>query len=451
MSHPKVVIVGAGSLFFGRKAIWQMVHSHVLNTGTLALVDTDAGRLEKMKLLAQKVIAHNKSKLKLEASTDHRDVLKDADFVVLCFADRNAHFRHVDVTISEKYGIRMCSGDTIGPGGIFRTMREMPKIEQVCNSIRTLCPNAWVINYINPTAVHGIALQRYYPDLKFVALCDAQWGLRAIMAKAAGVPDDDKWRLQTAGPNHFSWLLRAEYDGKDMTPVIIEGMRRKADEDINIQAQGGKNDPKGLLNNAISVELYDMLGVLPTVTGHTKEYVRYYQAPGVANRNKIPPLSLFDAPARVTWTNNVWQRVDDYNSGKVDIAEFDKEFGPDPATDLIEAMWGNLGKRFFVNVPNRGAITNMADDAFLELYSDVSMSGFKPLPVGPMPRGVRGMCEKILDTHELTAQAVHETDRTLLRRAMLVDPLATSVGDIEALIEDLLEAEKDAVSPKWLK
>lgn len=451
MSHPKVVIVGAGSLFFGRKAIWQMVHSPHLNTGTLALVDTDAGRLEKMKMLAQKVIAHNSSKLKLEASTEHRDVLKGADFVVLCFADRNAHFRHLDVTISEKYGIRMCSGDTIGPGGVFRTMREMPRIENVCQSVRELCPQAWVINYINPTAVHGIALQRYFPDLKSVALCDAQWGLRGHMAKAAGVPDDGKWVLQTAGPNHFSWLLRAEYDGKDKTPEIIAHMRRTADEDINIQEQGKKTDPKGLLNNAIAVELYDTLGYLPTVTGHTKEYVRFYQAPGVSGRNRIPPLAIFDAPARVKWTNDVWQRVDDYNSGKVHIAEFDKEFGSDPATDLIEAMWGNLGKSFFVNIPNNGAITNMSNDAFVELYCSVSMQGFTPRKVGPMPRGIRGMCETVLDTHELTAQAVHETNRDMLLRAMLVDPLATSVGDMQALIEELLEAQRDAVSPGWFK
>ena len=161
--HPKVVIVGAGSLFFGRKAIWQMVHSEALREGTLALVDTDADRLERMKTLAEKVIAHNDVPLKLEASTDVKQVLDGADFVVLCFAHRNAHYRGVDCELSEKYGIRMCSGDTIGPGGIFRTARELPQILDTCRDIERLCPDAWVINYINPTAVCGIAVKRNFP------------------------------------------------------------------------------------------------------------------------------------------------------------------------------------------------------------------------------------------------------------------------------------------------
>lgn len=451
MSHPKIVIIGSGSFFFGRKAIWQMVHSPYLNTGTLALVDTDPAHLEKMSILAKKVIAHHRVSLTLQASTDYRDVLKDADFIVLCFAYRNAHFRHIDVHTSAKYGIRMCSGDTIGPGGVFRTMRELPVIEKVCQSVREICPNAWVINYINPTAVNGIALKRYFPDLKSLALCDAQWGLRARLAKAAHVPDDDKWVVQSAGPNHFSWLLRAEYDGKDKITDIVASMRKALEEDINQQVQGKSNDSKGMHNNAVALELYDRLGFLPTVTGHTKEYVRYFQSAGFSGQNKIPPLSLFDGNKRARMTDEFWKRVDDYNSGVLSMDDFNREHGPDPATDLIEAMWGNLGKKFFVNVPNNGAINNMADDAFLELYCRVSMDGAKPLPVGPMPRGIRAMCETVLDTHEITAQAVHEIDRELLLRALLVDPLATNIGDMVSLFEELLQAEREAISSEWFK
>src|SRR5690606_20426283 len=105
---PKVVIIGAGSLFFGRKAIWQMVHSPHLQNGTLALVDTDEARLDKMTRLAQKVIDNNNVSLKLESSTDRKEVLADADFVVLSFAKRNAHFRGIDTEVSAKYNIRMC-------------------------------------------------------------------------------------------------------------------------------------------------------------------------------------------------------------------------------------------------------------------------------------------------------------------------------------------------------
>ncbi|MEO1238011.1 MAG: glycoside hydrolase family 4, partial [Planctomycetota bacterium] len=212
--------------------------------------------LAKMKTLAEMVIANNNAPLKLEASTDRRDVLKDADFVVLSFADRNAHFRGVDCDTSVKYGIRMCSGDTIGPGGVFRTLREWPEIARSARDILELCPDAWVINYINPAAVHGIGLARFFPDLKSIALCDAQHDLHEKYAAAAGVPCDDKLELRSAGPNHFTWLLEARYDGRDLVPAIVDHVRQDADADLNRQAQGYANQAKGYLNNGITIELF---------------------------------------------------------------------------------------------------------------------------------------------------------------------------------------------------
>lgn len=451
MQHPKVVIVGAGSLFFGRKAIWQMVHSPHLQGGTLALVDNDAERLDKMRRLAEMVAAHNRVPLKVEAAADHRQVLRDADFVVLSFAHRNAYYRGIDCEVSAKYGIRMCSGDTIGPGGVFRTLREFPQIAAVCRDVEAICPEAWVINYINPTAVHGIGVRRFFPKLKSFALCDAQWNLRKRYAELAGRPNDDKLAVLSAGPNHFTWLLKAEYAGENLIPAIVDQIRRNSADDANRQAQGGSSHAKGFLNNTIAAELYDCFGCIPTVVGHTKEYVRFFQGHGILHNERIPTLKLFEVPNRIRWTAEVWQRVDDYISGKIPIGDYDTEFGPDPATDVIEGMWGNLKHRFFVNTFNNGAITNMADDAFVELYCDLDMNGPRPLPVGEMPRGIRGLCETVLDTHELTAEAAHRSDRTLLRRALLTDPLTSSIADTEALIAELLDRQREALSPDWFK
>ena len=448
MQHPKVAILGAGSFFFGRKSIWQMVHSPHLRGGTLALVDTDADRLDKMKRLAELAVAHHDAPLKVEAATDRRDVLADADFVILCFAHRNAHYRGVDCAISEKYGIRMCSGDTIGPGGVFRALRELPEIFNAARDIAQLCPDAWVINYINPAAVGGVALQRFFPELKSFALCDAQHGLRQRFANMTTVPNDDKLTVHTAGPNHFTWLLRAEYDGRDLIPEIVRQARERADADFNEQVQGGTAAAKGWLNNSIAIELHDAMGYLPTVLGHTKEYVRYYQGLGTSGQDRHPPLKIFEWEDRVTATDRAWRRVDDFIAGRATMDEFDAEFGPDPATDVIEGMWANLGKPFFINTLNRGAVTNMPDDAVIELACDMDMAGPRPHAVGPMPVGLRGMSQTILDTHELTAQAAWEQRLDLVRRALLVDPLTSSIGDTDALMAELIEAERDAL-PAW--
>ncbi|MEK5059167.1 glycoside hydrolase family 4 [Paenibacillus sp. FSL H7-0326] len=455
IQKPKVVVLGAGSLFFGRQSIWQMVHSEHLNTGTLALVDTNEERLNKLVQLAKMVVEANKVDLKIEGSTDRRHVLKDADFVVLSFAEDTVKYRGIDCAISEKYGIRMCSGDTIGPGGIFRAMRELPVIMECAKDIEELCPDAWVINYINPSTVHGIALKRYAPNLKSFALCDSHHmpHKKIIYAERAGIINnkteytaeiDSKFDLQIAGVNHFTWLLKAEYEGRNVLPDIAESLKRSAET----ETVGGDTGAKALFNDAISYELYDIFGYVPTCTAHTKEYVSYYQGLG-KTKDAIPLLSIWETEDRYKRHEEMWEQVDQFISGQIPIEQYMISFGPDHATDIIENMVGGLGKPFYINTLNQGAVTNMNDDAFLELLCEVDMNGVKPLPIGEMPRGIRGMQELVLDTHELTAEAVIEGSREKLRRAMLTDPLVHSIADAERIIEELLELEKDIIPEHW--
>lgn len=455
IQQPKVVVLGAGSLFFGRQSIWQMVHSEHLNKGTLALVDTDEARLDKMVALARKVVAANGVPLRVEGSVDRKDVLPGADFVVLSFAEDTVKYRGIDCEVSEKYGIRMCSGDTIGPGGIFRAMRELPVIMDCAKDIEALCPDAWVINYINPSTVHGMALKRYAPNLKSFALCDSHHmpHKKILYAQRAGIvkdaseytPDiDRKFDIRIAGVNHFTWLLKAEYEGRNVLPDIALSMKRSAET----ETVGGDTGAKALFNDAISYELYEIFGAVPTCTAHTKEYVPYWQGLGKL-KDAIPPLSIWETEDRYKRHEEMWEQVDGFLSGTIPIETYMSAFGPDHATDIIENMVGNLGKPFFVNTFNEGAVTNMSDDAFLELLCEVTMDGAKPLPVGAMPRGIRGMQETVLDTHELTAEAVVKGSREKLRRAMLTDPLVHSIADADRIIAELLERERDMIPERW--
>jgi alpha-galactosidase/6-phospho-beta-glucosidase family protein len=452
---PKVTIIGAGSLFFGRQAIWQMVHSPHLNTGTLALVDTDADRLRKLEALARMVVATTGVALRIEASTERRAVLPGSDFVVLSFAKDTVRFRGIDTVLSEKYGIRMCSGDTIGPGGVFRAMRELPHILDCARDCAELCPDAWVINYINPSAVNGMALKRFAPELKSFGLCDSlhmphvkrAYAERAgiVATDAALTPEQDRlFDLRIAGVNHFTWVLKAEYDGRDVLPEIGAAIGRRA----ATETDGGDMGAKAVNNDAIGFQLYQMFDKVPACVAHTKEYLRFWQGHGVTPE-AIPPLTLWETEARYARHRAMWEEIDGFLSGAIPIADYMTTFGPDHATDIIENMVGGLGKPFYINTRNDGAVTNMADDAYLELLSDIDMDGPRPRPVGEMPRGLRAMQEIVLDTHELTAEAVARGDRALLRRALLVDPLTNSIADTEALIEDLLDAERDAIPQHW--
>jgi alpha-galactosidase len=457
VQKPKVVVLGAGSLFFGRQSIWQMVHSEHLNKGTLALVDTNEKRLNQMVTLARMVAKANNVELTIQGSTDRKEVLQDADFVVLSFAEDTVKYRGIDCAISEKYGIRMCSGDTIGPGGIFRAMRELPVIMDCVRDVEAICPDAWVINYINPSTVHGMAISRNFPNLKSFALCDSHHmpHKKIIYAERAGIiankseytaEIDSKFDFRIAGVNHFTWLLNANYEGKNVMPAIAESLKKTAET----ETVGGDQGAKSKNNDAISYQLYDIFGYVPTCTAHTKEYVSYWQGLG-KTKDIIPPLSIWETEERYKRHDAMWKQVEDFIHGNIPIEDYMSTFGPDHATDIIENMVAGLGKTFFINTYNKGAVTNMNDDAFLELLCEVDMDGVRPLPVGEMPRGIRGMQELVLDTHELTAEAVVEGSREKLRRAMLTDPLVHSISDADLIIEELLELERDALPEHWFK
>jgi alpha-galactosidase/6-phospho-beta-glucosidase family protein len=457
VQYPKVTIIGAGSLFFGRQAIWQMVNSKYLNKGTLALVDTNEETLEKMMKLAKMVAETNNVKLSIEGSTDRKEVLSNSDFVVLSFAEESAKYRGIDCEVSEKYGVRMCSGDTIGPGGIFRAMREFPVIIECAKDIEKLCPNAWVINYINPTAVHGIGLKRLFPSLKSFALCDGlhmphvkkKYAVRAgIIENNDELTDEisNNFDLHIAGVNHFTWILKAEWQGQDMTAKIAESLRIEA----AIETAGGDVGAKALYNNKIGYELYRIFGYIPACVPHTKEYVRFWQGLG-KTKDAIPPLSIWEVEDRYKRHADMWQQVDGFISGKLSIMDFMKVIGPDHATDIIESIVGGLNKPFYINTFNNGAVSNMSDDAFLELLCDITPDGIKPRPVGEMPRGVRGMQELVLDTHELTVEAIAECNINKLRRAMLTDPLISSISDADHIIKELMEREKEVLPKCWFE
>lgn len=455
---PKIVIIGAGSLFFGRKAIWSMNHLPGLKGGTLALVDTDPSHLDRMVRLARLAADSSGSGSIVEGHADYRSALPGADFVVLSFAVRNAHYRRIDCQISAKYGIRMCSGDTIGPGGVFRAMRDFPQILEIAHSVEELCPDAWLVNYVNPSAIMGIGLMRHSKAKSF-ALCDSHHlphkkrsYLKLLdMTEDEAIAAESRFDLRIAGVNHFTWMLRASLDGRDVQPEIRDAFRHLS------RTEKDSGYAKARFNNFITAQLGDLFGAIPTCTGHTKEYLPFYQG-RAAIQEPIPALSVFDCDERDERTAAMWQEVDDYLSGAKTMEQFHASNGADHATDIINTMVAGDGRHYFINRPNTNAVKsgdrpvgNLPDDAFLEMECDPTLldhHGPRPLPVGDFPFGLRSLQMQILDVHELTIEAIMKRDRSLLVRALAMDPLVNSIATASAVIDELFVAEND-VLPGW--
>lgn len=447
MQHPKIVIIGAGSLFFGRKLIWAMNRLEGLTGGHLALVDTDPDHLEGMHALARKVRAESGANHEISATTDFREALPEAAFIVLSFSHRNAHYRGVDVQVSARHAIRMCSGDTIGPGGVFRAMREFPKVMEIARTVEEVCPQAWLINYINPSSVFGIALSRYCKARNF-ALCDSLHlpYLHHNYMKMIGLDpaEADQFTMRIAGVNHFTWLIESTFKGRDVLPEIREATRKL----------GAEDDPeapaKALFNRRIAAVLADCFGAVPVCTAHTKEYLPYFQGLGAhVDDECVPPLKLFEHDKREEITAGMWKSVAEFTSGERPVSEFLEKGTSDHATDVIQAIWNDSGRHLFVNVPNRGAVSNLPEDAVLELECVVGKDGPRPVPAPDMPLGLRGLQMQIHDTHELTVEAYMRKDPGLLLRALSTDPIVPSLASAKAVRKDLYEAEKECLEP-WI-
>lgn len=458
MKGPKITVIGAGSYFFGKPVIHKMAASKIMAGGTLALVDTNPDALKTMMALGRRVFAQTRCGVNLMGSTSRREVMKGSDFVVLTFSDRNAHFRGLDTRIAARHGIRMCSADTIGPGGIFRALREVPHALAMARDACDLCPEAWVIGFVNPTAVMGMALRRYAPGVRSFALCDGHhepyntlmWcrTLGILPGDAEKVPPEvmSRLELKIGGVNHCTWLVKFRYDGKDLLPAF----RRILEVGVKAEAKNPGEKAKPRFNQAYALQLFDLYGAFPTAVSHTKEYVPFFQGYGV--RPNVPePIRLFDAEDRAHEMAADWAITEEYASGRRSVKAFLANIHDDHATDIIESMWSGLGKPFYINSANRGAVTNMPDDAFLELRCDVDMNGPRPQPFGEMPRGLLALQHEVLDTHELTAEAAVTGDRAVLRRAMLTDPICNNIADADACIEELLEAQRDALPAYWGK
>lgn len=457
IKSPKIAVIGAGSYFFGKSAIWKMINSEYLRHGTLALVDTNPAALDTMMKLAARAIEAAGAPTRLIGSTDRKEVLKDTDFVVLTFSELNSHYRGIDTRIAAKYGVTMCSSDTIGPGGIFRALREIPHALDVARDVRRLAPNAWVINFINPSAVLGIALMRYAPDIKSFALCDGNHLPHArtrYMIMAGVLPEDAKtippgidarFDIKIAGINHCTWVTKCTFDGKDMMPAWRENLAKLAKAEWETKPSP-KAKPR--LNMNYALQLFDLYGAYPTAPSHTKEYVPFFQGYGVTP-NEPEPVIQFDAYNRADEMKAAWEKTEKLANGETPISEFLKTDHGDHATDIIESMWADLKKPFFINSPNRGAVLNMPDDAFLELECEVDMNGVQPKFFGEMPRGLLGLQMQVLDTHELTAEAAVTCDRRTLLKAMCTDPIVNNIGDARNIMNELLELEQDVLPAQW--
>lgn len=431
----KIAFVGAGSTVFAKNVLGDVMLSGTLSDSEIALYDIDGERLEESYQLLSAINKNsneNRAVIKTYLGVENRkDAFRDASFVVNAIQVGGYEPSTViDFEIPKKYGVRQTIADTLGIGGIFRALRTIPVMEGIARDMEEVCPDAWFLNYTNPMAMLSGYMQRY-TKVKTVGLCHsvqvcAEHLLKALDMETEGVVD------KIAGINHMGWLLEIrDKDGNDLYPLIREKAAAKN--------AGEKH------NDMVRFDYIKHLGYYCTESSeHNSEYNMFYIKPNYPELIEKFNIPLDEYPRRCVSQIENWkkQKEELFNGG-----EITHKRSHEYASYIMEAMVTNRPYKIGGNVLNTGLITNLPQNACVEVPCLVDACGVTPTVIGDLPPQLAAMNNSNIQVQLLTIEAAVTKKREHVYHAAMMDPHTASVlsiDDIVKMCDEMIEAHNQS-------
>ena len=428
---PKITFMGAGSSVFAKNVLGDCMTSPIMENSEIALYDIDADRMDDSKRMLDAINRNlgNKATIKTYLGVENRkDALRGTNYVVN--AIQVGLYRPCTVTdfeVPKKYGLRQTIADTLGIGGIFRALRTIPVMQDFADDMAAVCPDAWFLNYTNPMAMLTGYMQRYTP-IKTVGLCHSVQVCAKRLLAGLGMEYDPTIRTLIAGINHQAWLLDIrDKDGNDLYPEI----KRRA------LARTEKHE------DMVRYEIMKRFGYYVTESSeHSAEYTPYFikdKYPELIERFNIP---LDEYPRRCIKNIEKWATQRDELTNNPNLRhELSREY----ASHIMAAMETNTPYKIGGNVINTGLITNLPQNACVEVPCLVDGSGVTPCYVGDLPEQCAALNRTNINEQLLTIEAAKTLKKEYIYQAALMDPhmqSELSIDDIVALCDDMIEAHK---------
>ena len=424
----RIVFIGAGSFVFTRNLARDILTFPELQDSMLVLMDIDKKRLEFSKKAVQTIIEKGNYPAKVEATLDRKKALKDADVVLITILVGGTNVWRHDIEIPKKYGVDMCVGDTRGVSGIFRALRTIPVMLDICRDIEKLCPDALVLNYSNPMAMLCRAMQKM-TDLKITGLCHSVQETSEMLARWIKVPIE-QITYTCAGINHLAWFLEFKENGRDAYPLIKKALKNK------------KNYNEEIVRN----EMYLSLGYYCTESsGHDSEYswwfrkrqdlIKKYCLPG---KNWNPGEYAFILKEYLK-TEKTWKK--EIHKLLNQTKDMTLERGHEYAAYIINAFMGGGIFEFNGNVPNTGLIPNLPNDACVEVPVLARKGEFDPIYVGPLHPQLAALTNVCIASEEMAVEAALTGNPEMVYHAVCYDPLSASVlslAEIKKMVRQML-------------
>ncbi|MFC4439958.1 MULTISPECIES: alpha-glucosidase/alpha-galactosidase [Natrialbaceae] len=426
----KIAFIGAGSMVFAKNLVGDILSFEALEDSTIALMDIDEHRLAQTTEVAEKMVENGRVEATIESTTDRREALDGADYVLNMINVGGTEPFENEIRIPEEYGVEQSIGDTLGPGGIFRGLRTIPTMLDVARDMEELCPDALLMNYTNPMAIVCWAVDEA-TDVEIVGLCHSVPHTAEAIAEYVDVPQAelDYW---VAGINHMAWFLECTRDGQDVYPLLEEAME----------------DETTYRKDTVRFELLKHFGAFVTESSHhNSEYLPYFRTDekvieeltGTNYAERMPTATYLEG-----WKKRSEER--DNALADVDSEDVSIERSEEYASRLIHSLETDTPRRLNLNVRNdAGHIRNLENDACVEVPCLVDGTGIRPCSVGKLPPQLAALDRTNVNVQRLAVKGALEGNRDAVHQAIKLDPLTAAeldLDEIHEMTEELIAANE---------
>jgi len=436
-----ITFIGAGSTVFTKNIAGDILQRPALADAEIRLMDINPQRLEESEIVVGKMADTLGGTARVRTFRDQRAALDGADFVVVCFQIGGYEPCTVtDFEVPKKYGLRQTIADTLGIGGIMRGLRTVPHLWSICEDMVAVCPQAIMLQYVNPMAINTWAIAAKYPEIRQVGLCHSVQGTAAELARDLDIPVEEI-RYRAGGINHMAFYLTFEHrqpDGsyRDLYPALRQGYREGR---IPKPSSWNPRCP-----NKVRYEMLTRLGYFVTESSeHFAEYTPWFikrDRPDLIEKFGIP---LDEYPKRCVEQIARWKReAEAYRKAeRIEVAashEYASEIANSVVTGEPSVIYGNFG--------NRGFIPQLPDGCAVEVPTLVDSNGLQPTIVRDIPPQLIALMRTNVNVQELTVQALLTENVEHVYHAAMLDPHTAAELDLDqiwALTHDLLAAHGD--------
>ena len=426
----KLVYVGACSHRFSIGLFRNIIAAKPLHPMDVVLVDIDDELLRLTHKILENMAKKAKVDVKVESTTDRRVAFENADFVYLSISVGAQESEWTDIFIPLKFGIPQNTGDTVGPGGIFRGLRCIPVVAEIVKDLYEKSPGAVLLNYTNPMSTLILAARTVASNLESIGLCHELFGGMRVIQKLMQLNGYriDRWEdldVTYGGINHLGWLITCKYEGEDIYPLL----REKREECV-------KNS---FLGRGFNFYLLGKYGLFPYPgSRHIAEFIpkyynyfNYLMSPfGI---NVIRDVEMLDVSHKFTVLRFAIMSREWYMERLPE-----PDMGGEKAMDMTIDWKFNLKNRYVVNIPNEGLIPNLPGDCIVEVPGFFDEGRMRGVHVGSLPNGIADIVRVHAQNQRLIVDAALKGDRDILLKALLNDPMCSFIEDPDA-VEDMMD------------